>query len=196
MLHLLVPSPQAWLPVALGDLPTLLLDHAHCEMKAAASARMLARRYGEDRDFVRAMAELAAEETAHYDGVRLLMEQRGIAWAPIKKDGYVAHLLTAARANYAERRTDRLLIAAIIEARSCERLGLLADAFAADTHRDEELRGFYRELFESEARHHGMFLEWARHFAGRSAADERLAVLLDHEAAYVTAKAPTAHFHG
>lgn len=191
MLHLLTPSPAAWLPVALADVDALMLDHAHCEMKAAASARSFAKRYPAEADFVAAMHALAEEEDDHYRRVRFLLDARGVAWQPAPKDGYVVHLLEKVRSPARLRLLDRLLIAAIIEARSCERLGMLADAFTA-----AELRDFYRELFESEARHHGLFLQWARHFAGRDVADARLTELVAHEAAYVTTKAPTPHVHG
>lgn len=191
MLHLLVPSPASWLPVALADFDALLLDHAHCEMKAAANARMLAEKYPGDAAFVADMHALAAEEDDHYRRVRALIDARGITWAPAKKDHYVVHLLKAARHGAGQHLLDRLLTAAIIEARSCERLGFLAASLD-----DEPLREFYRELFESEARHHGLFLEWARNKFGRQPADERLAQLLAHEAAYVQTKQPTPHVHG
>ncbi len=191
MLHLLVPSPSGWIEAALADLPTLLLDHAHCEMKAAASAEMFASRYPDETDFVAEMRELAAEEQDHFDRVRAIMEERDIAWRPADKDWYVVHLLKKVRSPAAHRQLDRLLIAAIIEARSCERLGMLSESLD-----EPNLRVFYRELFESEARHHGLFLGWARHFAGREAADARLTELVAHESAYVTTKEPTAHVHG
>lgn len=191
MLHLLVPSPASWLPVALADLDALLLDHAHCEMKAAASARMLVERYPDDRAFVADLQALAEEEDDHYRRVRAIIDARGIPWAPAKKDRYVVHLLKIARHGAKQHLLDRLLIAAIIEARSCERLGFLAASLD-----DAALREFYRELFESEARHHGLFLEWARKLFGRQAADERLAEILAHEAAYVQSKSPTPHVHG
>ena len=191
MLHLLEPTPDTWLPVALADLPTLLLDHAHCEMKAAASAESFARRYPDQAAFVHDMKELAEEERGHYDDVRAILQSQGIPWRPAPRDEYVLHLLQAVRQEPAARLVDRLLIAAIIEARSCERLGLLAEGLT-----DPELRAFYRRLFEAEARHHGLFLEWARHFAGRREADERLDELLKAEAAYVREKTPTAHVHG
>ena len=175
----------------MADLDTLLVDHAHCERKAAASARSFAARYPDEAAFVAAMAALAAEEDDHFQRVRALLDARGAAWGRSPKDAYVVHLLKAVRPPSELRKLDRLLIAAIIEARSCERLGLLAEALP-----DAELRAFYRELFEAEARHHGLFLEWARYFGGRAAADARLAALLAHEAAYVTAKEPSAHVHG
>jgi tRNA 2-(methylsulfanyl)-N6-isopentenyladenosine37 hydroxylase len=191
MLHLLTPTPSTWLPAALNDLPTLLLDHAHCEMKAAASAESFARRYPDDARFVADMKHLAEEERGHYDDVRAILAERNIPWRHAPKDEYVVHLMKAVRQAPEHRFVDRLLIAAIIEARSCERLGLLADALA-----DAELRAFYRRLFEAEARHHGLFLEWARHFGGRVEADARLAELVARERAYVLAKEPSPHVHG
>jgi tRNA-(ms[2]io[6]A)-hydroxylase len=191
MLHLLTPSPQRWLPVALSDLPALLLDHAHCEMKAVASAKSFAERYPENTQFVADMYALAEEEESHYDRVRAILEERGIAWVPAKKDRYVVHLLKQVRTPAKLRLIDRLLIASVIEGRSCERLGLLADAFE-----EPALKCFYRELFESEARHHGLFLEWARHFGGRKPVDERLAALVAYEAEYVSTKEPTPTVHG
>lgn len=191
MLHLLVPSPASWLPVALADLDALLLDHAHCEMKAAANARRMAERHAGDTAFVGDMQALAEEEDDHYRRVRAIMDARGVSWAPAKKDHYVVHLLKMVRHGANQHLLDRLLVAAIIEARSCERLGFLAESLG-----DEALRAFYRELFESEARHHGLFLEWARKMFGRQAADERLAAILAHEAAYVQSKSPTPHVHG
>lgn len=191
MLHLHVPTRSDWLPVALADFDTLLLDHAHCEMKAVASAESFARRYPDDPTFVQDMQALAAEERNHFAQVRRLLIDRGLPWRAATQDAYVAHLLRRVQSGNDERRLDRLLIASIIEARSCERFGLLVGAL-----HQPKLRAFYQELFGSEARHHRLFLDWARHFAGRVAADRRLDELLAHEAAYVSQKAPTPHVHG
>src|SRR6185295_17065419 len=126
----LAPSDPAWLAVALGDLDSVHADHLHCERKAAQSALSLIRSYPERSDLVTAMARLAHDETRHVVQVAQLMARRGQPASYDHGDDYAAALRAQIRVREPERLLDRLLVFAIIEGRSAERLGLLAGALA------------------------------------------------------------------
>src|SRR5215475_11795127 len=126
----LVASDPAWLAVALGDLDSVHADHLHCERKAAQSALSLIRSYPERTDLVTAMARLAHDETRHVVQVSQLMQRRGQPASYDFGDDYAAALRTAIRVREPDRLLDRLLVFAVIEGRSAERLGLLACALA------------------------------------------------------------------
>lgn len=156
---------------AIGDLPRLLADHAHCELKAASNALSLSVRCVEHATAVRTLAALAEDELRHYRRVLDVMEVRGVAFGPPEEDWYAAELRrrSAGRRNGKKREArapgevdeilvDRFLVAALIEARSCERFKLLAAGLKGS---DEELAAFYDELFVDEARHHRTFFDLA-----------------------------------
>ena len=147
----------------MDDLPSLLADHAHCEMKAASNALSLAGRLPHSPKVARALIALAKEELDHYDAALGELERRGITLPPPAVDAYAAELRRVmrkeGRSTQEAALVDRLLVAALIEARSCERLGLLRDALAARG--EAELAAFYAELFASEARHYRTFVDLA-----------------------------------
>jgi tRNA-(ms[2]io[6]A)-hydroxylase len=180
MLHLTVSSDDAWVACALGDLDAVLVDHAHCEMKAASNALSMAARHADDPGVVRALTDVAREEIDHFQRVHAILEARGIPLGNPPVDPYVAALRRAQNtlgpspvAKLAAAAVDRLLTCALIEARSCERFKLLANALAE---RDVDLAAFYAELRTSEARHYRMFVDLAVRTAGgdEAAVFERL----------------------
>ncbi len=170
VLHLQVKSDAAWVACALRDLDATLVDHAHCEMKAAANALSMAARHPDDPTVVRALTDLAREEIGHFQRVHAWLEARGVPLGTPPVDPYVAALRRVNAAVGASpvagnvaAAVDRLLICALIEARSCERFELLARALVG---RDDELAAFYAELRASEARHYRTFVDLAVRTAG------------------------------
>lgn len=156
----LVASDPRWLTVALADLDAIYADHLHCERKAAQSALSLIRSYPEHTDLVLGMAQLAHDETRHVVQVARMMARRGQPASYDHGDDYAAKLRQHVRVREPERLLDRLLVFAVIEGRSAERLGLLAGALP-----DQEARGVYRGLADAELRHRDLFLSLARSVA-------------------------------
>ncbi|HTJ83071.1 MAG TPA: tRNA isopentenyl-2-thiomethyl-A-37 hydroxylase MiaE, partial [Polyangiaceae bacterium] len=133
MLGLLVPTDPRWVDRALRELPRLLLDHAHCEMKAAANALSLSARAYQHPAVLRGLAEIAEEELVHLRTVLVELERRGIELGPPGEDAYASNLRKTVSGRRRDKTevsvlVDRLLVGAVIEARSCERFKLLADA--------------------------------------------------------------------
>jgi tRNA-(ms[2]io[6]A)-hydroxylase len=176
-------SPR-WLTVALADFDTVLVDHAHCEKKAAANALSLLQVYPDVPGLPAQMARLAREESAHLAKVLVLMEERGLKLGRDGGDPYAQGLQAFVRHGHSERRLDRLLIAGIIEARSHERLALLADGLE-----DAKLKRLYKELARSEDGHQKLFVRLARNVEEAEVVDERLDALLQAEAGLI-AKLP------
>jgi tRNA 2-(methylsulfanyl)-N6-isopentenyladenosine37 hydroxylase len=152
-----------WFHVASSNLPALLSDHLHCERKAAESALSLVRRYPGDRRAVEALGRLAHEETSHVIQVAELMAERRLAPRADAPNHYARALLAEARPREPEHKLDVLLVAALIEARSHERLRLLERGFAAQG--QARLAAFYRTLANAEDRHAELYLELAERAA-------------------------------
>ncbi len=153
----LVGTDPRWLPIALDDLDAVHADHLHCERKAAQSALSLIRSYPERTDLVTAMARLAHDETRHVVQVSQLMSRRGQPAAYDFGDDYAKALRDHIRKGEPARLLDRLLVFAVIEGRSAERLGLLAGALD-----DPKSRALYADLATAEVRHRDIFLGLAR----------------------------------
>ncbi len=158
---LLVATPPAWTAQAVERFDEVLVDHAHCEKKAAAHALSMLVAFPQVPGLPRAMARLAREEAGHLGQVLALLEKRGLFLGRDTGDPYAQALQAQVRQPARERLLDRLLISALIEARSEERLRLLAEALP-----DAELRDFYARLAASEAGHHRLFLRLARNSGG------------------------------
>lgn len=194
MLGLLTPTRPAWVEAAEADLPGLLSDHAHCELKAAQSALSLIARYGgEAPELVEPLSDLAREEASHFRQVHGHLARRSERLGLPASDGYVRELTAAARRDRHDggpALLDRLLVAALIEGRSCERFRLLADGLG-----DADLAAFYRGLMASEARHFALFSRLAAERFGTAAARSRFEVLAEREATIVEALPlePTVH---
>lgn len=177
MLGLVSSTDPRWVEVALDDLGAVLVDHLHCELKAASNATALVARYPMHPRMVRELTALAQEELSHVQQVFDRLEARGIRATPPEEDVYARTLRRALNDGRAEPLLDRLAVAALIEARSCERFSLLADHAPTP-----ELRGWYRELFTSEARHHVLFASIAEEIFGEDRARARVRHLAEREA--------------
>ncbi|MEM8672140.1 MAG: tRNA-(ms[2]io[6]A)-hydroxylase [Planctomycetota bacterium] len=179
MLHLQSQSDQRWLQQVDHALDEILIDHAHCERKAASTAMNLMNAYTEDRELCREMTRIVEEELEHFEMVLQILDDREIPFRRLASGPYGRRLNALVRPKEPERAIDRLLVASLIEARSCERFRLLADHVKD---RDPVLAEFYAGLFESEARHHTTYVRIADHFASRADVRERLDQLSTQEA--------------
>lgn len=179
MFRLQLPTDPRWVNLATQDLSEILSDHAWCEQKAASSAISLMVQFPEYPELVEQMSALAKEEMEHFQRVFSALKQRGLSLGRERKDAYVGALLDFQIKGQSalNRLRDKLLMAALIEARSCERFRLLSEQLP-----DPELKAFYRELMESEAGHYTLFIALARNLTGRDATDERWKEWLDYEA--------------
>ncbi len=178
---LLAPTPPGWLAQARAHPAAVLADHAHCERKAAGQAMALIAAYPQHSWLVAPMVALAQEELRHLAQVLAHLRRAGAAWGPDAGDPYAQGLHALVRRGRdgeaaAHRCLDRLLVAALIEARSCERLGLLADALAG-----QPLADFYDRLAAAEAGHHRLFLRLALNLASPPQLSARLAQLAERE---------------
>jgi tRNA-(ms[2]io[6]A)-hydroxylase len=190
MLHLQAPTDASWLAQVDGNLDDVLIDHAHCEKKAAGTALNLIFHYVEDIELCREMTEIVNEELEHFHMVIDLLARRGIRFRRLKPSQYGNRLHALVRKSEPERAVDRLLVAGLIEARSCERFQALAEHVE-----DPELAEFYRSLFESEARHHSTYTRLAKHFAPEEVVEQRLAELYAAEAEIMSEREPHARMH-
>ena len=175
---LAAPSSAAWLDQAIAQPELVLIDHAHCERKAAGVALQLMFRYQSDEELAGALSPLAREELEHFEQVLQLLQARGQALRPLAAPPYGASLAKQVRRDEPHRRLDSFLMAGLIEARSHERMALLAEHSP-----DPELRGLYGELVASEARHFGLYWMLAEKGFGRQATVARLEELAAAEVA-------------
>jgi len=190
MLHLKSLTDARWFEQVDAHLDEILIDHAHCEKKAAGTALNLIFHYVEDRELCREMTEIVNEELEHFHLVLDLLERRGIKFRRLKPSQYGRKLHDLIRKSEPERAIDRLLVAGLIEARSCERFSALAE------HTDDaELAEFYSGLFESEARHHSTYTQLAKHFGTEDVVNRRLEELYVAEAAIIAEGEPLARMH-
>jgi tRNA-(ms[2]io[6]A)-hydroxylase len=181
-----------WFEVSRRDLGALLSDHLHCERKAAENALSLVRRYCGSAALVERLTRLAHEETSHLVQVGELLSERGLALRPDLPNWYARGLLELVRGNEPGRRVDALLVAALIEARSHERLSLLAAGFEASGEAD--LGAIYTALANAEDRHAELYVELAREGA-REDVDARLRELAGREAEILARLEPGSRIH-
>ncbi|WP_310481375.1 tRNA isopentenyl-2-thiomethyl-A-37 hydroxylase MiaE [Chamaesiphon sp. VAR_48_metabat_403] len=146
------PTSADWLEQALANIDTILLDHSHCERKAASTAINMMFRYPSNHKLVRQLTAIAQEELEHFEQVNQILERRGIPLAPLNAPPYGKRLMSQVRTQEPYRLLDSLLVSGLIEARSHERLGLLGSHLP-----DPQLAAFYRGLMASEARHFGIY---------------------------------------
>ncbi|PID41548.1 MAG: tRNA-(ms[2]io[6]A)-hydroxylase [Proteobacteria bacterium] len=152
-------TPDTWIQAAIRNQSLLLIDHAHCEKKAASSALNLMYRYVDDFELLNKMSRLAREELRHFEQVLAIMKKRGVAYTHLTPSRYAGGLRKEVRTSDPERLVDLLVVGAIIEARSCERFARIAPYL------DEELKKFYLSLLKSEGRHYQDYLKLARKVA-------------------------------
>jgi tRNA-(ms[2]io[6]A)-hydroxylase len=192
-LHLVSATDPGWGARALAHLDEILLDHAHLEKKAAGAALTFLFQHPERPELQAPLAALAREELAHFEGVLRQLARRGVAFGRQRPGRYAGRLHGVARREGPEALLDALLVAAVIEARSCERLGLLAEALPGV---DSELAAFYRSLVASEARHHGEYVCLAERLFPADAVRARLAEIAAHEAAVLAGARFEPRLHG
>ena len=180
MLCLKVPSQPRWIENAQVDLHKIMVDHAHCEKKAAVNGMALINRYPERDLLVRKMFDLVDEEMEHFRYVYDMIKERGGTLKRDPGDPYAQALHKLIRKNEPERMLDHLLVAALIEARSCERFRILSEHIP-----DEELATFYASLLASEAGHYRIFCDIAREYYPEEEVRTRLDELADLEAEIV-----------
>jgi tRNA-(ms[2]io[6]A)-hydroxylase len=169
MLGLQLPTDPRWVNLAEKDLEEILTDHAYCEQKAATSCISLIQQYPEKHDMVKELAPIVTEEWGHFRAVLTEMEKRGLKLGRQRKDEYVNELLKFQKkgGSREEALLEKLLVCALIEARSCERFRLLSLYI-----NDQALRGFYHKFMISEAGHYRLFIDLAKQYAG----DEKVKV--------------------
>ncbi len=181
ILRLQLPTDPRWANIVEQNLEDILSDHAWCEQKAATNAIMLIINNAEKEDLVTAMTEISIEEMQHFQMVHDIIKARGYEFLRERKDDYVNDLMKYCKKSSDGSREggliERLLFAAMIEARSCERFKILSENL-----KDEELTNFYRDLMESEAAHYTTFINLARKYAGDIDVESRWKAWLEHEA--------------
>lgn len=179
MLGLKLPTDPRWVNIVEKNLDEILTDHAFCEQKAASTAISLIVSFPEYPDLVEEMIALSREEMAHFKMVHDRILARGKTLGRDRKDDYVVALLKffPKGGSRTTQLVHRLLLAALIEARSCERFRLLSEQLE-----DNELAEFYRKLMVSEAGHYTLFLKFAREYGDRKEVDEKWTQLLEFEA--------------
>lgn len=170
------PTDPRWVPLALTHLDEVLIDHAWCEQKAAATAMSLIVKVPEHRNLVVSMLHLAHEELSHFERIHQVLEARGVPLRRMDADPYVRELLALGRRSGTEHLVDRLLILSLVEARSCERFVLLSEHVG-----DPELAELYRELSLSEAGHYRLFVNLACQISPREEVLARLEQLAEAE---------------
>lgn len=190
MLHLQSKTPAAWGAQMIAHIDEVLLDHAHLEKKAASTALTLMFRYPQHLFLQRPLSALAREELEHFERVLDHLEARAVSFGPLKPAPYAGRLLKIVRAPEPERLLDTLICCALIEARSCERMGLLAGALP-----EGSLRDLYQELYVTEAGHHVLYLNLARQLVAAPVVAERLAQIAAHEAEVLREAPAIARMH-
>lgn len=193
MLGLKLPTDPRWVDIVEKNIEEILTDHAYCEQKAASNAITIIVKFPSYSDVVEAMGELVKEEMEHFQMVHRELLKRGLKLGRERKDHYIHDLLAFIRKGGDEEQqfVERMLFGAMVEARSCERFRLLSEQI-----NDIELRVFYRELMESEARHYTMFLNFAKKYAKRIDVDERWKEFLEFESALMDKYGKEGTIHG
>ncbi|MFT7050238.1 MAG: tRNA-(ms[2]io[6]A)-hydroxylase [Psychroserpens sp.] len=193
MLGLKLPTDPRWVNIVEKNIEEILTDHAYCEQKATSTAISLIVSFPEYSDLVTEMTALVKEEISHFKMVHDKIIAKGWVLGRDRKDDYVLQLITffPKGGSRTTQLVHRLLYAALIEARSCERFRLLSEEL-----KDKELAEFYRKLMVSEANHYTMFLGFARQYGDRKDVDEKWQQLLDYEADIMKDLSKTETIHG
>ncbi|MEE2751173.1 MAG: tRNA-(ms[2]io[6]A)-hydroxylase [Myxococcota bacterium] len=190
MLELHTRSSDEWIAAVLGNFDAFLLDHAACEKKASAMALTFVARYPDREAIIDPMIQLAREELTHFHRVYKLMSARGLRFQADEKDPYLKALIPQTRQGRDPEFMDRLLMAAVVEARGCERFGLLAKAL-----NDPELHEFYDEIARSESRHASLFTDLAAVYFPTDEIQDRLEFWLKQEAIAIASIPPRPALH-
>ena len=193
MLGLKLPTDPRWVDIASKNIDDILTDHAFCDQKAASTAISLIVNFPEYPELASEMVALAREEMGHFKMVHDRILERGQTLGRHRKDDYVIALMKCfpKGGSREEQLVHRLLYAALIEARSCERFRLLSEALE-----DPELSEFYHKLIVSEAGHYNLFLMFARNYGNREEVDRKWQELLDYEAEIIANLGTSESIHG
>ncbi|MCA1764410.1 MAG: tRNA-(ms[2]io[6]A)-hydroxylase [Flavobacteriales bacterium] len=193
MLGLEMPTDPRWVNIVEKNISEILTDHAWCEQKAASAAISIIVRYPEYPDLVDEMTALVREEMEHFALVHEKIKERGYKLGFDRKDPYVKDLAGFIKkgGDRTQQLVEALLMAGMIEARSCERFRVLSEEIA-----DEDLRSFYRGLMASEARHYTCFLRFARKYGGKIDVDKRWKEFLSFEGKLMEKYGKSETIHG
>jgi tRNA-(ms[2]io[6]A)-hydroxylase len=195
ILRLQLPTDPRWANIVEENLEDILSDHAWCEQKAATNAIMLIINNAEKEDLVTEMTAISIEEMQHFQMVHDIIKARGYEFLRERKDDYVNDLMKFLKKSSDGSREggliERLLFAAMIEARSCERFKVLSENL-----KDKELAQFYRDLMESEAAHYTTFIHLARKYAGNIDVEKRWKAWLAYEANVIAKYGEGVTVHG
>lgn len=192
MFKLKLLTDPRWANIAEGNLEEILTDHAWCEQKATTNAITIITMVPEYPEIITELLIIAQEELEHFKMVHEIIKKRGYTFGRERKDDYVGQLfkfiVQGTRENYI---IDRMLFAAMIEARSCERFKVLTENI-----RDEELKVFYKELMISEAGHYATFIKFARQLGDPEKVNQRWEEWLDYEAEIIKSYGKKESIHG
>lgn len=193
MLGLKLKTDPRWANIAESNLEEILTDHCWCEQKAAANALYIITNNSEKEELVTEMTKIAIEEMQHFQMVHDIIKARGYEFGREVKDDYVNQLVKFSKKDGSRNDAliERLLFAAMIEARSCERFKVLSDNI-----KDNELANFYRELMISEAHHYTTFLRFAKKYSEKVDVEKRWNEWLEFEGALINNYGKKAPIHG
>lgn len=194
MLKLRLPTDPRWANIAEKNLEEILTDHAWCEQKAASTAISLIVQFPEYTELVQKMSELVHEEMEHFERVHQIILDRGLKLGYDRKDEYIQALngfFSKGGRSRKELLIDKLLFAAMVEARSCERFRVLSENI-----NDPELAAFYHELMKSEAGHYSMFLLLAKKYGNENEVEEKWQRFLDYESEIIKSFSRPERIHG
>lgn len=193
MLGLKLATDPRWVNIVEKDLEEILTDHAWCEQKAASNAVSMIIRFPEHPELVDEMTRIALEEMTHFRMVHDELKKRGLKLGWERKDPYVKDLMNFINkgGNREHQIVEALLLAAMIEARSCERFKILSENLS-----DPELKSFYRDLMVSEAEHYTTFINFARKLGTGVNVDERWSEFLEYEASLMDKYGKEGSVHG
>ncbi len=190
MLNLAAPTDAGWFERIEPHLDTILVDHTHLEKRAASTALSMIFRYTGRAELPQTLSPIVREEMEHFEQMLALLERRGVKLCKLKPAPYASKLVKNVRTHEPEALLDKLLVAALIEARSCERFKILA------AHLDDaEIADYYGQLFESEARHHTVYTDLARRYFGQETTKARLQEMAQAELDALRASQGVARLH-
>ena len=182
-------TPSSWLEAAKQNIPTLLIDHANCEKKAASTALNLIYRYVDKPKLLLQMSKLAREELRHFEQVVTLINKRDLDYTQLSSSRYAGELRKSVRTFEPARLIDTLIVSAIVEARSCERFASLAPLL------EDDLSRFYSELLKSEERHFRIYLDLAETISEGFPLEERIEFFLEEDRRLIQTEDADFRFH-
>lgn len=193
MLGLKLATDPRWVNIVETNIEEILTDHAWCEQKAASNAIYIIVNNSEKQDLVTEMLKISREELEHFEMVHEIIKKRGLQLGRERKDDYVADLVKFMKKDGSRNDAliERLLFAAMIEARSCERFKVLSQNI-----QDKELANFYRDLMISEANHYTTFLGFARKYSEKTDVDKRWKEWIEYEASIISNYGKKETVHG